>query len=204
MIRLVEVEREILPRYGDRLHECICEGFKHAQDAIRANPIASIATTPSARAHLVNCCIIHLAKLMFHDDVRAGRVEFSEQLGFAYMNIEGRVLVRFKKFGLDGMPSNIKTKQQRLIRSQTRTLFGLDEIQATWLHAGYTTDEVTQTSTELKCIVGDRVVWSVDLSPTTSAGILDISESFHDTERQRDRKARVVKKGKGKKRRKEG
>lgn len=114
------------------------------------------------RACIVHDYIANLVPQRFAEAIAAGRVTYSfEKYGFPVVNIEGKVLLRFKKLDEDGLPSNIPTNRQTSIQHQ-RTMFDDFGEGGTWLVAGYQTDGVAITSS-VSCFLGDRALWTLPL-----------------------------------------
>jgi hypothetical protein len=89
----------------------------------------------------------------------------TEERGFVLVNVENRLLVRFKKFNRRMGTSGIPTRQQLQFAHQQLALDGLGPM--TQLVVGYLLDdfELDISRVAVTCSVGSRIMWMIEIPP---------------------------------------
>ncbi|MBV6516371.1 MAG: hypothetical protein HPKKFMNG_02037 [Planctomycetes bacterium] len=158
----VDAAALLLEPFGPIIRGILDDSWQKCRDLRAADfEFGNICSTRT-RACIVHDYITNLVPQRFAEAIASGRVTYSfEKYGFPVVNIEGKVLLRFKKLDEDGLPSNIPTNRQTSIQHQ-RTMFDDFGEGGTWLVAGYQTDGVAITSS-VSCFLGDRALWTLPL-----------------------------------------
>ncbi len=118
------------------------------------------------------------ANIVFDETVAWAEREFINEPGVKckricnsfWMFIGDKIILRFKKFNRDSLPSNIQTKQQMLFGAQL--VFPTME-PGTLLNAGYILDDLQRAILHKKitCQLKDKVIWELKLGAEGSATV---------------------------------
>lgn len=154
MLTKPEAEKKLAP-HVETLRKCICDGWAAWQTHYASR---HFVLDGRARAAIVYCEIIHLAKALFSDvlDVKIARK------GSMYVLFIGNdIVLRFKKLK-NGVPRNVSTRQQRLFCMQL-PIPGM--LPGTYVTAGYELNNLEQAISKTLVVarLGDEKVWSLDL-----------------------------------------
>jgi len=159
----VDAEALLAP-YVDRLRACVqaawCRWQAAAIGAADAGASA-IALRSRARANVMYDLIRDEVERVFADDPTVSKYE---RFGVLWLNIQGKVVVRFKLLDKDRHAHNLATNRQRELSAQ-RELPDMPE-EALRLTAGYQLDrsEAGINAILVTCYVGKTEIWWFDTS----------------------------------------
>lgn len=117
--------------------------------------------SPRARANLVYDFAIGEARSTL--DGREGLV-LTEERGFLAVNVDEKLLLRFKKYRKGLATSGISTRQKRLFDYQQLSIAGMEQV--TGIIAGYELDEFQREikRVAITCRMGTSLVWAIDVA----------------------------------------
>ena len=159
--------KAILDPYLRAISGCLYGAWKAWKEETRLPTIIS----PRSRANLVYDFVVTEARMALSG---VEGLSLSEDRGFLLLNVEGLLLLRFKKLRSDLRSSGIPTGQQLKFAHQQLGLAGMPPM--TNLVAGYLLNGL-QTKilrATITCSVGSRIIWVLDLPEPGAARILPI------------------------------
>lgn len=100
-------------------------------------------------------------------------LKLTDERGFLAVNIDEKLLLRFKKFRNGLTTSGIPTRQRALFEYQQLSISGLP---ITAIVAGYELDDFQREikRVAITCRVGNRLVWTIPVARPTNAAIVPI------------------------------
>lgn len=171
MLTQIEADKQFSP-HVEILRRCIHDAWEQWQTFYAGR---HFVLDSRARAAIVYCEIIHLAKTLF---AQAPGVKIARKGSMTILFIGDDIVLRFKKLK-NGVPRNIRTEQQNLFRMQL-PIPGI--LPGTYVSAGYELDELEQaiSKTLIVARLGDEQIWSLDLG--ISGESIEIMPTFQPSE----------------------
>jgi hypothetical protein len=154
----------IIAPYRDLISGCLWRAWDTWK--ITALPVAVAARS---RANVVYDYAADEARRTLKD---VPGLTLTESRGFVLVNIEDKLILRYKKFRNNLRTSGIPTQQALDFAHQQLSIPGMPPV--THLVAGYLLDDFAQeiSRVAITCSIGSRIVWVLDL-PRPDAGVVE-------------------------------
>jgi hypothetical protein len=151
-----ERAEQILAPHIDAISVCLWNAWDHW----RATDLP-LSVSARARANLVYDFAVEEGRRTLKG--REGLV-LTEERGFLAVNVDEKLLLRFKKYRKGLATSGISTRQKRLFDQQQLSIAGMEQV--TGIIAGYELDEFQREikRVAITCRVGKSLVWTIDVA----------------------------------------
>ena len=162
-----ERAEEILAPHMDAISACLWSAWDHWRTTE-----LPLSVTARARANLVYDFAV--GEAMSTLEGREGLV-LTDERGFLIVNVEEKLLLRFKKYRGTGLAtSGISTKQKKLFDQQQLTIAGMEQV--TGIIAGYELDEFQREikRVAITCRMGTSLIWTIEVARPAVSTVIPI------------------------------
>jgi hypothetical protein len=162
-----ERAEEILAPHLNAVGSCLFNAWDHWRGTD-----LPLSVSARARANLVYDFAVGEARTVLEG--REGLV-LTDERGFLAVNVEEKLLLRFKKYRGKGLAtSGISTLQKRLFDHQQLSIAGMEQV--TGIIAGYELDEFQRDikRVAITCRMGTNLIWTIDVARPDASGVVRI------------------------------